>query len=118
MLRLGFGRIIYYCTSVAALTGGVVGLHYGYASSKSALHWMLYYLAIQYANGGLTFNAIAPALIEDIAMLRTGSDGLRAKIPVSRLGKPDEIASVLQLIVENGYLSNTVWSVDEGWRSS
>ncbi|MCJ1479827.1 hypothetical protein MMC13_008513 [Lambiella insularis] len=115
MLEAGFGRII-YCSSVAALTGGVVGPHY--ASSKSALHGMLHYLAMKYAKRGITFNAVAPALIEDTAMLPTGSDDLREKIPVGRLGKPDEIASVVQLMIENGYVSNKVWAVDGGWHPS
>lgn len=112
MLEQPFGRVIYN-SSVAALTGGVVGPHY--ASSKSALHGMLHYLAGQYANNGITFNAVAPALIEETTMLPEGSDELRAKIPVGRYGKPEEVASVVEVMIGNGYVSNKVWAIDGGW---
>ncbi|MCJ1304845.1 hypothetical protein MMC08_007658 [Hypocenomyce scalaris] len=115
MAQKGFGRIIYN-SSVAALTGGVVGPHY--ASSKSALHGMLHFLAMRYAKDGVTFNAVAPALIEDTLLLPEGSDELREKIPVGRLGKPDEIASVVQVMIENGYVTNKVWAIDGGWHPS
>ena len=115
MVETGFGRII-YCSSVAALTGGVVGPHY--ASSKSALHGMIHFLAMKYAKNGITINGVAPALIEDTTMLPQGSDELRARVPVGRLGKPEEVASVVQLMVENGYVTNKVWTVDGGWHPS
>ncbi|TVY47241.1 putative oxidoreductase [Lachnellula occidentalis] len=115
MLAQSFGRVIYN-SSIAALTGGVVGPHY--ASSKSALHGMLHFLAGRYAKEGITFNAVAPALIEDTAMLPSGGDELRAKIPVGRFGKPEEVASVVELMIGNSYVSNKVWAVDGGWYAS
>lgn len=115
MTEGGFGRVIYN-SSVAGLTGGVVGAHY--ASSKSALHGMLHYLSPRLAASGVTINAVAPALIEGTTMLPDGGEGneeLKAKIPVGRLGRPDEIAGVVCLMVENGYVNNKVWAVDGGW---
>lgn len=115
MAAAGFGRVVYN-SSVAALTGGVVGAHY--ASSKSALHGMLHYLSPRMAAAGVTFNAVAPALIEGTTMLPAGAEGnadLKAKIPVGRLGQPDEIAGVVCLMIENGYVNNKVWAVDGGW---
>jgi 3-oxoacyl-[acyl-carrier protein] reductase len=112
MLKQSFGRVIYN-SSVAALTGGVVGPHY--ASSKSALHGMLHYLAGQYAKNGITFNAVAPALIEETTMLPKGGDELKAKIPVGRFGKPEEVASVVEVMIGNSYVSNKVWAIDGGW---
>ncbi|KUI53074.1 putative oxidoreductase YmfI [Cytospora mali] len=114
MVEGGFGRVIYN-SSVAALTGGVVGPHY--ASSKSGLHGMMHYFSPRYAKEGVTFNAVAPALIEDTTMLPKGegNEGLKEKIPVRRLGQPDEIASVVCLMIENGYVNNKVWVVDGGW---
>lgn len=111
MTEAGFGRVI-YTSSVAALTGGIVGPHY--ASSKSALHGMMHYLAGQYAKQGVTFNAVAPALIEETTMLPGETEELKDKIPVGRLGRPEEVAEVVRLMVENGYVSNKVWAVDGG----
>jgi 3-oxoacyl-[acyl-carrier protein] reductase len=115
MVGKGFGRVIYN-SSVAALTGGVVGPHY--ASSKSALHGMLHFLATKYAKNGVTFNAVAPALIADTTMLPQGGDELKARVPVGRLGRPDEIASVVEVMVANGYITNKVWAIDGGCHPS
>lgn len=106
-----FGRVI-YTSSVAGLTGGIVGPHY--ASSKSALHGMMHYLAGQYAKRGITFNAVAPALIEETTMLPGATEELKGRIPVGRLGRPEEVAEVVRVMVENGYVSNKVWAVDGG----
>jgi 3-oxoacyl-[acyl-carrier protein] reductase len=61
MRERGFGRII-FMSSVAALTGGIVGPHY--AASKAGLHGLTHYLASRLAADGVTVNAIAPALIQ------------------------------------------------------
>ena len=53
---------------------GVVGPHY--ASSKSAVHGFVHWLAGNVANKGITVNAIAPALIEETAMLPGGNEEL------------------------------------------
>jgi 3-oxoacyl-[acyl-carrier protein] reductase len=73
METAGWGRVIYN-SSVAGLTGGVVGGHY--ASSKSALHGLTHWLAGAVAKKGITVNAIAPALVEDTAMLPSGGEEL------------------------------------------
>jgi 3-oxoacyl-[acyl-carrier protein] reductase len=65
----GYGRIIFN-SSVAGLTGGIVGPHY--ASSKSAIHGLVHWLAGHLASKGITVNAVAPALIEKTAMLPAG----------------------------------------------
>lgn len=62
----GWGRII-FDSSVAAFTGGFVGPHY--ASSKSAMHGFVHWLAGSVARKGVTVNAIAPAVIRGTAML-------------------------------------------------
>lgn len=75
---------------------------------------MLHFLAGAYAKRGVTFNAVAPALIEDTTMLPGGGEELKARIPVGRLGRPEEVADVVRVMVENGYVSNKVWAVDGG----
>jgi 3-oxoacyl-[acyl-carrier protein] reductase len=71
MVSAGFGRVV-FCSSVAGFIGGVVGPHY--ASSKSALHGLVHWLAGHYAKTGVTVNAVAPALIEETKMLPGGGD--------------------------------------------
>lgn len=107
-----YGRVV-FCSSVAGITGGVVGPHY--ASSKSALHGLVHWLAPRVAKVGITVNAIAPALIEETTMLPKGGPELAAKIPVGRFGKPDEIASTVMWMVNNAYVTNKVFAVDGGF---
>ena len=73
MLDKEFGRVI-FCSSVAGFTGGVVGPHY--ASSKSALHGLVHWLAGAYAKKGITVNGVAPALIQETTMLPGRNDEL------------------------------------------
>jgi 3-oxoacyl-[acyl-carrier protein] reductase len=111
MRERGFGRLL-FMSSVAAFTGGIVGPHY--AASKSGLHGMTHWLASRLAGSGVTANAIAPALIEDTGMLPGGSEELAKRVPVGRLGKPDEVADLALAVIRNGYITNQVIGIDGG----
>jgi len=73
MLAAGRGRVVFN-SSVAGLTGGVVGPHY--ASSKAGVHGLVHWLAANVAGRGVTVNAVAPALIEETGMLPAGGEEL------------------------------------------
>ncbi len=111
MRARGFGRIL-FVSSVAAFTGGVVGPHY--AASKSGLHGLTHFLASRTAGEGVTVNAIAPALITETRMLPGEPEELRARVPVGRLGRPDEVADLALAMLRNPYLTNQVVSLDGG----
>jgi 3-oxoacyl-[acyl-carrier protein] reductase len=111
MRERGFGRIL-FTSSVAAFTGGIVGPHY--AASKAGLHGLTHHLATRVAQDGVTVNAIAPALIEDTGLLPGDPGALAQRIPVGRLGRPEEVADLAMAILTNGYLSNQVISLDGG----
>ena len=106
-----FGRIL-FTSSVAALTGGIVGPHY--AASKAGLHGLAHFLAARAAPDGVTVDVIAPALIEETGMLPGDPADLSERVPVGRLGKPDEVADFAVAILRNGYITNQVMSVDGG----
>ena len=97
---------------MAAFTGGIVGPHY--AASKAGLHGLTHFLATRVAGEGVTVNAIAPALITDTGMLPGEPDELRARVPVGRLGRPDEVADLALAMLRNAYVTNQVVSVDGG----
>jgi 3-oxoacyl-[acyl-carrier protein] reductase len=111
MRERGYGRIL-FTSSVAALTGGIVGPHY--AASKAGLHGLTHFLATRAAADGVTVNAIAPALIEDTGMLPGDPGDLAQRIPVGRLGTPAEVADLMLAILRNGYVTNQVLSIDGG----
>lgn len=85
-----------------------------YASSKSALHGFIHWLAAKTASAGITVNGIAPALIADTKMLPGKNDELAKRIPVRRLGKPEEIAETVAWLVKCGYVTSKVVGVDGG----
>ncbi|HEY4024581.1 MAG TPA: SDR family NAD(P)-dependent oxidoreductase [Pseudonocardiaceae bacterium] len=111
MRSRGFGRVL-FTSSVAAFTGGIVGPHY--AASKAGLHGLTHFLAARVAADGVTVNALAPALIEQTAMLPGDPGDLAARIPVGRLGTPTEVADLAMAMLRNGYLTNQVIGVDGG----
>lgn len=110
-----FGRIL-FTSSVAALTGGIVGPHY--AASKAGLHGLMHFLAARAASDGVTVNVIAPALIEETGMLPGDPGDLSQRVPVGRLGTPGEVADFAMAILRNGYITNQVMSLDGGLHPS
>jgi 3-oxoacyl-[acyl-carrier protein] reductase len=111
MRERGYGRIL-MTSSVAALTGGIVGPHY--AASKAGLHGLVHFLAARSAKDGVTVNAIAPALIEDTTMLPGDPGDLASRIPAGRLGKPVEVADLALAMLANGYLTSKIVGIDGG----
>jgi 3-oxoacyl-[acyl-carrier protein] reductase len=105
-----FGRIL-FISSVAAFTGGMVGPDY--AASKAGLHGLVHFLAARSAPDGVTVNALAPALI-DTPMLPGDAEKLTERIPVGRLGTPQEVADLAIPMLANGYLTNEVVGLDGG----
>jgi len=109
-----WGRVI-FVSSVAAFTGGIVGPHY--AASKAGLLGLMHSLAASLAPHGVTVNAVAPALIADTGMLPGGPGAeqeLVSRIPVGRLGKPEDVVETIMMLVGNSYMTNQTLLVDGG----
>jgi len=114
MRKNKWGRIV-ILSSVAAQTGGVVGLHY--AASKAGQLGLMHFYARNLAGEGITVNAIAPAVIETDMTTQLGGV-TPSNIPVGRFGKPHEIAEAAILLVRNGYITNQTINVNGGWHPS
>ena len=126
MLERGSGRIV-MISSVIGETGGIGQVNY--ASAKSGLFGLTKSLAREAAmqlqraghtDGiGVTVNAVTPGYIAT-EMLSTIPDkvldGLRAKIPVGRLGQPEEVARVVHFLAADAsaYITGQVWGVNGG----
>ncbi|SHG75797.1 3-oxoacyl-[acyl-carrier protein] reductase [Chryseobacterium arachidis] len=114
MKKQKYGRII-NISSIAAQTGGVIGPHY--AASKAAMIGLTHSYAKLLAESGVTVNAVAPALIET-DMIKDNPSITPDLIPVKRFGQPDEVASVVLLLVDNGYITGQTFNVNGGWYMS
>ncbi len=114
MRRRRWGRLV-FISSVAAFNGGLVGPHY--TAAKAGLIGLARSLALTLAPHGVTVNAVAPALIETEAVRRLDEDlrgELAERIPVGRLGRPDEVADLVAAVVRNSFMTGQSLLVDGG----
>jgi 3-oxoacyl-[acyl-carrier protein] reductase len=105
-----WGRII-NVSSIAAQTGGIIGLHY--AASKAAILGLTRSYAAQLGKEGITANAIAPGLIET-DMAAAVPENVRATIPAETVGSPDEVAAIAVLLAENKTINGQTFNINAG----
>lgn len=116
MVRARQGRII-SITSVVGEAGNAGQVNY--AASKAGLIGFTKALALEVASRGITVNAVAPGLI-DTDMTRAISAGAHdewaKKIPLQRLGTPEDIAAAVRFLAsdEAAYITGHVLSVNGG----
>lgn len=118
LLAQGSGKII----NVAS-TSGIKGkpMLAAYSSSKGAVLQFTKALAGEWAKKGIQVNAIAPgAFVTDAQSAVTGSDDTLArrlrKIPVGRMGEPDEIGPLVAYLSSplSGFITGSVAVIDGG----
>ncbi|MGM1018730.1 MAG: SDR family NAD(P)-dependent oxidoreductase [Actinomycetota bacterium] len=106
--------VIVNTASVAAFDGQIG--QPAYAASKGGVHAMTLPVARELARHGIRVCTIAPGIMET-PMLKglpqAAQDSLGEQVPYpSRLGHPEEYASLVQHIVENGYLNGETIRLD------
>jgi 3-oxoacyl-[acyl-carrier protein] reductase len=114
MRQRKWGRII-NLSSVAAQTGGVTGPHY--AASKAGMHGLTHSYARHLVKEGITVNTVAPALIET-DMVTQNLEVTPGVVPVGRFGAVAEVAQVIVMLAENGYITGQTINVNGGWYMS
>jgi len=90
-----------------------------YSASKGALHAWARSLALDVANKGQRVNVVAPGTIEtDLVGGDTPEKRAQreAEIPMGRLGTPDEVAAVIEFLLDSGsgYMTGSVIHVNGG----
>ena len=116
MLQNGYGRIV-NASSVVGLYGNFGQTNY--VATKSGLIGMTKTLARELGRKGITVNAIAPGFIatEMVAKMPLETiESMKAKVPLGRLGKPEDIAAAYLFLSSNeaSYINGAVLSVDGG----
>ena len=96
-----------------------------YASSKAGLNTLTKVLAVELAEHGIRVNAVVPGLIGTERVLQQADDPATAaehaakfkRIPLGRLGKPEEIAAATLFLVssEADYITGATLVVDGGY---
>jgi len=128
MVERGSGRIV----NISSIVGQIGNIgQANYAASKSGLFGLTMTLAREAAFAlnragklegnelGITVNTVAPGFIET-EMLATVPekvlDGIRAQVPVRRLGRPEEVARVVHFLCADAasYITGQVWAVNGG----
>ena len=79
-----------------------------YATSKAALAALTREMAHDFGPLGVRVNAIAPGEVET-SILSEGTDKIVAKLPMRRLGQPEEVADVIHFLCSDAssYVSGT-----------
>lgn len=116
MVERGFGRII----NISSVNGekGQAG-QTNYSAAKAGMHGFTMALAQELANKGVTVNTVSPGYI-GTDMVKAIREDVLAKIvgtiPVKRLGRPEEIASIIAWLAseEGGYSTGADFSVNGG----
>jgi NAD(P)-dependent dehydrogenase (short-subunit alcohol dehydrogenase family) len=113
MRNAGWGRVVAMGSS-AGKTGGSKAMA-AYAASKAGIMALAKSIASEYAAAGITANALAPSLI-DTPML-AGIADLASRIPVGRLGRPQDVADLVTFLASDhaGYITGEVVDINGGF---
>ena len=119
MLAAGYGRIV----NLGSLSGKEApALSGAYAASKSALIALTRTLAKEVAAAGVLVNCVAPTAIEGRMADEDEADAteLIARIPMGRLGRPAEVASMVAWLVsaECSFSTGAVFDLSGGRATS
>ena len=116
MFRQKSGRII----NIASVTGAMGNPgQANYSASKAGVMGFTKAVAREYADRGITVNAVAPGFIETAmtdAIPEKDRDVLISQIPSKRLGTPDDVAALVCFLASDhaGYITGQVIHINGG----
>jgi NAD(P)-dependent dehydrogenase (short-subunit alcohol dehydrogenase family) len=116
------GMAIVNIASVGAYRSGTGDAALSYAASKAGLVALTRSMAAEWATQGVRVNVISPGVI-DTSMVRimddpeAGAAWLKARVPMGRLGRPEEIAAVVSFLVSDdaSYVTGAELIADGGY---
>jgi NAD(P)-dependent dehydrogenase (short-subunit alcohol dehydrogenase family) len=120
MLKFGGGSIVN-----TASAAGLIGLPGGtaYVASKHGVAGLTKSAALEYAKSGIRINAVCPGFIRTAMTERVmdggsiSEDAMIAAEPIGRIGKPEEIASVVLFLCSDdaSFVTGLPLPVDGGY---
>jgi 3-oxoacyl-[acyl-carrier protein] reductase len=90
-----------------------------YAAAKAGLIALTQSLAKEVARLDITVNAICPGFIDTEALGTQSPEirkGIEARIPMRRLGRPEEVAAAVRFLAcsEASYITGSILKIDGG----
>jgi acetoacetyl-CoA reductase len=116
MLDRGYGRIV----NISSVVGSAGGFgQANYAAAKSGMFGLTMSLALETASKGITVNTVTPGYISTEMTAVIPADVMEkivSRIPVGRLGDPNEVARVVEFLAdpESAYITGQVYPVNGG----
>ena len=113
------GSKIVNTSSIAAFVGFEGLTHY--CASKGGMNGMIRALALELAPKKICVNAVAPGSIDTPGATQAVTEEIKkqtlAMIPLSRVGKPEDIANAVAFLASSkaDYITGQVLIVDGGW---
>ena len=122
MAKHKYGRII----NIASIACGQVGCGFlgaaHYSATKGGIIGMTETMALEWGPFGITVNAIGPGAIDTpmVAGINSSPEALRGittRVPLGRMGKPEEIAAAVAFLAsdEASYVTGATLFVDGGY---
>lgn len=119
MVARGYGKVV-FIASLLSFQGGI--LVPGYAASKGGIKQLTMSFSNEWADKGVTVNAIAPGYIATDNTKALREDEVRSKsivdrIPAGRWGTPEDLMGTVVFLCSDAsnYLNGSVVTVDGGW---
>jgi acetoacetyl-CoA reductase len=117
MVGRGYGRIV-NISSVNGQTGQFGQTNY--SAAKAGMHGFTMALAREVARKGVTVNSVSPGYCRTAMVMAIPAnvrEDILSKIPVGRLGEPDEVARVVAFLADEGsaYITGQNIGVNGGY---
>ncbi|MDE2121846.1 MAG: SDR family oxidoreductase, partial [Betaproteobacteria bacterium] len=116
MRTRGWGRVV----NISSVNGqkGQFG-QVNYAAAKAGVIGFSKALALESARKGITVNAVAPGYTDTDMLSAIDAqvlEGIKAQIPLGRLGRPEEVAHAVSFLVDEraGFITGATIAVNGG----